>query len=82
MNEITKLTKENERLRRIATNLTIELDERIKKINKLERELLDSSRQVRSLEVNTATIECLEIIEDENDYSPYNTGQFKIRGRQ
>jgi len=77
MDKVTRLEKENERLKRIAVNLGVDLNIRNETISELKRELLDSSRQIRSLEVNTATIECLEIIEDKDDYSPYNTGQFK-----
>ena len=81
MNEkIRELEAEIERLKNIAIGLKVDLNIRDAKIRDLERELLNESRQVRSLELNTQEVKKLEILgesEDDNGGSPYDTGRFK-----
>lgn len=80
MNKIQELETQIERYRTIAIDLKVDLNIRDARIRKLETQLLNEERQVRSLEVNTRTVRKLEILgksNDDNGGSPYNTGQFK-----
>ncbi len=81
MNEkIRELEDTIERLKRIAVDLKVDLNIRDARIRKLERQLLEERRQVRSLEVNTQTVQKLEILgdsEDDNGFDPRETGQFR-----
>ena len=86
MNEkIRELEDTIERLKRIAVDLKVDLNIRDARIRDLERQLLEERRQVRSLEVNTQTVQKLEILgesEDDNGGSPYDTGRFKSPWRK
>lgn len=77
---IEQLHEENDRLKRIAIDLKVELNIRDARIRKLERELLNESRQVRSLEVGTQTMEKLRILDEEDDDNgcdPRATGEHR-----
>ena len=80
MNErIRELEAQIERYKNIAIGLKVDLNIRDARIRDLERQLLDESRQVRSLELNTQEVKKLEILElseDEEGFDPYETGQF------
>jgi len=80
MDKIKDLEAQIERLKRIAVDLRVDINIRDARIRKLERDLLDESRQVRSLEIGTQTMRKLEILgesEDDNGGSPYDTGRFR-----
>ena len=80
MDKVKELEIKIDRYKRIAINLKIDLNIRDERIRKLERDLLDARRQVRSLEVGTQTMNKLEILGvslDDDGTDPYETGQFK-----
>jgi predicted RNase H-like nuclease (RuvC/YqgF family) len=80
MDKVKELEIKIDRYKRIAINLKIDLNIRDERIQKLERDLLEARRQVRSLEVGTQTTNKLEILgvsHDDDGTDPYETGQFK-----
>jgi len=80
MNEkIRELEAQIERYKTIAIGLKVDLNIRDARIRELERELMNERRQVRSLEVNTRTVQKLEILgdsEDDDGFDPRQTGTF------
>jgi len=74
------LMEQNERLKKIAINLKVDLNMRDAKIRKLKRQLAEAHEEARQLVVGTQTMNKLQILggsEDDNGQDPMNTGQYK-----
>lgn len=75
-----ELRAENERLKKIAINLKVDLNMRDAKIRKLKRQLAEAHEEARQLVVGTQTMNKLQILgesEDDNGQDPLNTGQYQ-----
>lgn len=75
-----ELRAENERLKKIAINLKVDLNMRDAKIRKLKRQLAEAHEETRQLVVGTQTMNKLQILgesEDDNGQDPRETGQYK-----
>lgn len=78
-NRVELLELQIERYKNIAASLQVDLNMRDARIRDLERQLENERRQVRSLEVNTQTVQKLEILGDSDDddgFDPRQTGTF------
>ena len=78
-NRVEILELQIERYKNIANSLKVDLNMRDARIRDLERQLEDERRQVRSLEVNTQTVQKLELLgnsDDDDGFDPRQTGTF------
>ena len=79
MDKINELELQVERYKNMAIGLTVDLNISKARISELEAQLKDARRQVRSMELDTQTVQNLSILQDEDDdgFDPRATGQFR-----